>query len=120
MIDDSLIGKGASQIAREERANHMRRLAWELVTARGTGGEGLLEYRNTGLTIQYSFYSKTHRLSVSTKAGQVLVAHWGNDGKVRILNYAPGLWPAERADSTSPTEAAQWAPRLHFLISSLL
>jgi|KBSMisStandDraft_5_1062788.scaffolds.fasta_scaffold1107883_2 hypothetical protein len=92
MSNDSLLGKGALQIAREERANHMRRLAWELVTARGTGGEGLLEYRNTGLTIQYSFYSKTNRLSVSTKAGQVLVAHWGNDGKVRILNYAPGLW----------------------------
>jgi hypothetical protein len=92
MSANGLIGKGASQIAREERADHMRRLAWELVTARGTGGEGLLEYRNTGVTIQYSFYSKTHRLGVSTKAGKVLMAEWGNDGKVRILNYAPGLW----------------------------
>jgi len=92
MIDDSLIGKGASQIAREARANHMRRLAWELVTARGTGGEGLLEYRNTGLTIQYSFYSKTHRITVSTKTGKVLNAEWETSGKFRILSYAPGLW----------------------------
>ena len=69
----------------------MRRLAWELVTARGTGGEGLLEYRNVGLTIQYSFYSKTHRLSVSTKADKVLVTEW-DKGNVDILIYTPGLW----------------------------
>src|SRR5690242_2409833 len=91
-MNDGFIGKGASQIAREERADLMRRLAWELVTARGTGGEGLLEYRIVGLMIQYSFYSKTHRISVNTKAAKVLIAEWGNSGKAEILMYTPGLW----------------------------
>ena len=93
MSNDSLLGKGALQIAREERANHMRRLAWELVTARGMGDEpGLLEYRNAGMTIQYSFLSNTHRLTVRTKAGKVLDAEWRNSGQYLIVSYTPGLW----------------------------
>ena len=71
----------------------MRRRAWELVTARGTSGEpDLLEYTNVGITIQYSFFSTTHRLSVRTKACEVLVVEWWNSGKFLIVTYRPGLW----------------------------
>jgi hypothetical protein len=77
----------------EERAKDMCRRAFELVKARGTGSEtGLLEYRNVGMTIQYSFFSKTHRLGVRTKVGQVLVVEWWNTGSMDILFYKPGLW----------------------------
>jgi hypothetical protein len=79
-------------MTREERADEIRRRALALVTARGTGGEpGLLEYTSVGMSIQYSFSSKTHRLSINTKAGKVLVAEWGNSGNA-ILVYKPGLW----------------------------
>ncbi len=79
-------------MTREDRANEMRRRAWELVTARGSGADKeVLEYRSVGMSIQYSFFSKTHRLSISTKAGKVLVAEWGNSGSA-ILMYKPGLW----------------------------
>jgi len=70
----------------------MRGRAWALVKGRGSGHEsGLLEYTDVGMTIQYTFFSNTHRLSVSTKAGKVLVAEWGNSGNA-ILMYKPGLW----------------------------
>jgi len=93
MSDDSLIGKGARQIAREERANEMRRRAWELVKARGYEvAAGLLQYSSAGLTIEYSLFLNKHRLSVIAKAGKVLVVEWGNSGKAEILIYTPGLW----------------------------
>ena len=79
-------------MTRIQQADAMRRRAWELVKARGKGDEGLLEYTNVGLTIQWSFFSYTNRLIVRTKTAQVLVAEWGSDGKPDILKYTPGLW----------------------------
>ena len=71
----------------------MLRLAWELVTARGFEvAAGLLQYSNSGLTIEHSLFSNKHRLSVITKAGKVLVVEWRNSGKAEILIYTPGLW----------------------------
>jgi hypothetical protein len=78
---------------REERANEMRRRAWELVTARGTPAEpGVLECTNVGMMIQYTFFSNTHRLSISTKGARVLVVEWWNSGKSNVVTYIPGLW----------------------------
>jgi len=34
----------------------------------------------------------THRLSIVTKAGKVLIVEWDRSGKLRLLSYVPGLW----------------------------
>jgi hypothetical protein len=108
MNDYGLIGKGARQISRDDRANEMRRRALEVVRARGYEvAAGLLQYSNSGLTIEH--FSNTHRLSVITKAGKVLVVESGNSGKAEILIYTPGLWETLTSDTRgamTPIEAA--------------
>jgi hypothetical protein len=99
-----------TSVTREERANEMRRRAWELVTARGTSGEpDLLEYTNVGITIQYSFFSTTHRLSVRTKACEVLVVEWWNSGKFNLpcARLTPSAYNSNAAiRALAPTKGA--------------
>jgi hypothetical protein len=80
-------------MTREEQAIEMRRRAWELVKARGVAvAGGFRQYAASGMTIEDSMLSKTHRLSIGTKAGKVLIVEWDSSGKVRVLTYVPGLW----------------------------
>jgi hypothetical protein len=80
-------------MTREERAMEMRRRSWELVRARGaTVAEGLLQYTAAGMTIEDLILADTHRLSVATKAGKVLIVESDTGGKFRVSAYVPGLW----------------------------
>jgi len=80
-------------MTRGERAAEMRRRAWELVQARGaTVAEGLTQYSAAGMTIEDQVLAGTHRLSVATKAGKVLVAERDSSGELRVFAYTPGLW----------------------------
>jgi hypothetical protein len=67
-MSEGMIGKGAGQIARDERANEMRRRAWALVKGRGTGHEaGLLEYTNVGMAIFSIAFSPRAIVSASVR-----------------------------------------------------
>ena len=95
MSDDSLIGKGARQLSREDRAIEICKRAMKLVDARGGAGHQpeTREYTKAGLKIQQSRISDTNRLIVTTERGMVMLSvEWEASGRARVLSYTPGLW----------------------------
>src|SRR5215471_12161051 len=80
-------------MTREQRASDLGRRAWELLKARGTAvADGLIQYNSAGMTIEDRIIVGTHRLSVATRAGKVLIVEWESSGKFHVLAYIPGLW----------------------------